>query len=140
MVAPVTLRSSYTGRGLREPPSAVVLDGMPDAGSSRRVRRRSARSGVDTDGSFDDLVRRHSSAVLATARSVVRNGAAADDIAQAVFIKLWLLQDRYDPTLGSMDAWLRLVTRGIAIDWIRHETRLQARSRLAAPVAQRDFH
>lgn len=49
------------------------------------------------------------------------NRAAADDITQDVFLKLWTRPMSVDLTRGTTRAWLGRVSHNRAVDWIRSE-------------------
>jgi RNA polymerase sigma-70 factor (ECF subfamily) len=63
----------------------------------------------------DALVRQHQSALLGYARSLVRDDAAAQDIVQDTFLRLW----KSPPAPAAAKAWLFRVCRSRAIDWWR---------------------
>jgi RNA polymerase sigma factor (sigma-70 family) len=100
-----------------------------------------ARSG--DSGAFEELVRRYERATRALAYSLVGDPAEAQDLAQESFLRAFrnldLLADpeRFAP-------WLRRVTFGVCIDWVRTfrpqlyrlETPADELARLAAPSAE----
>lgn len=45
--------------------------------------------------------------------------AAAQDLVQDTFVKLWRSAERYDPNRGKLDTWVLLVARSLAIDSLR---------------------
>jgi RNA polymerase sigma-70 factor (ECF subfamily) len=47
------------------------------------------------------------------------NEAAAEDLVQDTFVKVWRNATRYDPTRGSLDTWILLMARNLAIDALR---------------------
>ena len=53
--------------------------------------------------------------------------AAAQDLVQDTFVKLWRNADRYDTTRGKLETWVLLVARSLAIDSLRRRV-LEARS------------
>ncbi len=53
--------------------------------------------------------------------------AAAQDLVQDTFVKLWRSADRYDTTRGKLDTWVLLVARSLAIDALRRRV-LESRS------------
>jgi RNA polymerase sigma-70 factor (ECF subfamily) len=54
------------------------------------------------------------------------NTAQAEDLVQDTFVKLWRNAGRYDPSRGSLDTWVLLIARSLAIDLIRRKV-LEAR-------------
>jgi RNA polymerase sigma-70 factor (ECF subfamily) len=50
-------------------------------------------------------------AVHATARQILGDSAAAQDVVQDVFVDLWCHPQRFDETLGSLRTYLTLVAR-----------------------------
>jgi RNA polymerase sigma-70 factor (ECF subfamily) len=55
------------------------------------------------------------------------NDAAAQDLVQDTFVKLWRNADRYDTTRGKLETWVLLVARSLAIDTLRRRV-LESRS------------
>jgi RNA polymerase sigma factor (sigma-70 family) len=53
--------------------------------------------------------------------------AAAQDLVQDTFVKLWRSAERYDHSRGALDTWVLLVARSLAIDAIRRRV-LEART------------
>ena len=47
------------------------------------------------------------------------NEAAAQDLVQDTFVKLWRNADRYDRSRGKLETWVLLIARSLAIDAIR---------------------
>ncbi|MFL5826202.1 MAG: RNA polymerase sigma factor [Thermoleophilaceae bacterium] len=68
---------------------------------------------------FDAAVRDLRPAVLRWARIVLRDDAAAEDLAQDLFTHLWLNPDAYDSSRTSLRSYLRVLTRSRAIDRFR---------------------
>ncbi len=61
----------------------------------------------------------YSTLVYSVAMRVLRDGAAAEDVMQEVFLKIWQKPDSFADQRGSLCAWLAVVTRNRAIDRIR---------------------
>ena len=55
------------------------------------------------------------------------NDAAAQDLVQDTFVKLWRGADRFDSARGKLDTWVLLVARSLAIDALRRRV-LEART------------
>jgi RNA polymerase sigma-70 factor (ECF subfamily) len=79
-------------------------------------------------GEFGALVR-------GVARKVLGDDAAAEDVTQDVFVWLWERPDRFDPERGSLRAFLTVVSRRRAIDWIRRHDADRRRADRAAQEA-----
>jgi RNA polymerase sigma-70 factor (ECF subfamily) len=59
----------------------------------------------------------------AVACRVLRDPSLAEDVTQEVFTYLWSHPDRYDPTCGSLRAWVSLLTHRRSVDRVRKEQR-----------------
>src|SRR5438552_4128528 len=55
------------------------------------------------------------------------NEAGAEDLVQDTFVKVWRNATKYDPARGSLDTWILLMARNLAIDALRRRV-LEARS------------
>lgn len=73
---------------------------------------------------FAGLMQRHLSAILATARRIVRDEAEAEDIAQEAFLRLWDMARTLEPGGHGMRPWLSRVASNLAIDRLRKAKRL----------------
>jgi len=67
----------------------------------------------------------HSTLVYSIAMRVLHNTAAAEDVMQEVFLKLWQQPDSFSGDRGSLCGWLTVVTRNRAIDRIRGSRQLE---------------
>jgi RNA polymerase sigma-70 factor (ECF subfamily) len=57
------------------------------------------------------------------------NPSQAEDLVQDTFVKVWRTAQSYDASRGSLDTWVLLIARSLAIDLIRRrvlETRILA--------------
>src|SRR5262245_22929952 len=88
---------------------------MPPASDEHETIRAAARGDRQA---FDRLVRAKRESVLRTAYQITGNPADAQDVAQAVFLKVWQGLSQYDPA-RSFDTWLYRVTVNEAIDTLR---------------------
>src|SRR5689334_6146730 len=73
-------------------------------------------------GSEDALARLYdstSSVVYGMALRIVREAAAAEDIALDVFLQVWRTAGTYDASRTSVISWLAMMARSRAIDWLR---------------------
>ncbi|MCA1824987.1 MAG: RNA polymerase sigma factor [Mycobacteriales bacterium] len=65
------------------------------------------------------LVRRYQRRVYGLARTILCDGAAAEDVAQEAFVRMWRHAAAYDARRGSVASWLLTITRNLAIDALR---------------------
>lgn len=72
---------------------------------------------------FQALMQRHLSAVVATARRIVREEAEAEDIAQDTFLRLWDKAAELEISDHGVRPWLRRVASNRAIDGLRKAQR-----------------
>jgi RNA polymerase sigma-70 factor (ECF subfamily) len=80
------------------------------------------------DGSHDALATlydRHSEAVFGAALHASRDRWIADEVVQETFLVLWNRAELFDPTRGSLAAWLLAIARNRAIDGFRSASRHQ---------------
>jgi RNA polymerase sigma-70 factor (ECF subfamily) len=73
-----------------------------------------------------EAYRRHAGAVFGLARRVVEP-AAAEEVVQEVFLRLWNAPDRFDPERGSLRSYLLAQAHGRAVDLLRSDTSRRAR-------------
>jgi RNA polymerase sigma-70 factor (ECF subfamily) len=69
---------------------------------------------------FETLVRSYRRRVFGVAYAIVGSRAAADDVAQEVFVKLWKSLDRYDGR-AQLSTWIYAITRNAAISALRKQ-------------------
>ena len=65
---------------------------------------------------FNDAYRRLAPIALASAKRVLRDEAAAEDVVQDVFMQLWLKPSLYDPARGSLNSYVPMLARSRALD------------------------
>jgi RNA polymerase sigma-70 factor (ECF subfamily) len=75
---------------------------------------------------FDELYERHASAVRRRLVRIVRDEAAADDLLQETFLKLWTRAEQWQAT-GSVAAWLARIATNLALNHLRSKRRRPAR-------------
>ena len=107
---------------------AVVMD-RPAGPDHTPPQARSTRNQVNAElvrkiaqgdqHAFRDFFGIYQARVRVYARSIVRNPGLADDVAQEVFLEIWRTAGRYDPTRGSVTAWVTQMTHARSIDRIR---------------------
>ena len=66
-----------------------------------------------------DLYDRYSGIVYGVALRVLANTTAAEDVLQEVFLQLWRNPQAFDADRGRLPAWLAVITRNRAIDYLR---------------------
>lgn len=66
-----------------------------------------------------ELYERYSGIVYSVALRVLGDTAAAEDILQEVFMKLWRTPNVFDENRGSLAGWLAVIARNRAIDSLR---------------------
>lgn len=76
---------------------------------------------------FLELYDRHAPRTLGVIRRVIYDSHDAEDVLQLVMHELWTRHaERYDPVLGSVDAWIYRLARSRAIDRVRANVRRSA--------------
>jgi RNA polymerase sigma-70 factor (ECF subfamily) len=75
----------------------------------------------------DALYRRFSGRIYGLGIVMLGGDAAAQDLVQDTFVKLWRNAERYDRTRGKLETWVLLMARSLAIDAIRRRV-LEVRS------------
>jgi RNA polymerase sigma-70 factor (ECF subfamily) len=77
-------------------------------------------------GAADELYERFASRVYGLGIVMLGGDAAAQDLVQDTFVKLWRSAARYDAARGKLETWVLLVARSLAIDALRRRV-LEAR-------------
>jgi RNA polymerase sigma-70 factor, ECF subfamily len=78
-------------------------------------------------GAADELYGRFSSRIYGLGIVMLGNDAAAQDLVQDTFVKLWRNAERYDTARGRLETWVLLVARSLAIDSLRRRV-IESRS------------
>ena len=89
-----------------------------------------------------EVYRRHSGAAFGLAARVLGQSSLAEDVVQEVFLALWTMPDRFDPSRGSLRSYLLALTHGRAVDLVRTRTarlRREQREARANPVTAYDL-
>jgi RNA polymerase sigma-70 factor (ECF subfamily) len=90
---------------------------MPD---ERDADQHLMRSFAARDvGAADVLYQRFAGRIYGLGLVMLGNEAAAQDLVQDTFVKLWRNADRYDRSRGKLETWVLLMARSLAIDAIR---------------------
>jgi RNA polymerase sigma-70 factor, ECF subfamily len=89
-------------------------------------------------GSFDALASlydRHGDAVFAAACRLTSDRGVAEEVVQDTFLALWDRAESFNPTLGSLSAWLHTIARNRTVDRLRAAGR---RPQFASPASSAD--
>src|SRR5512132_1986983 len=70
----------------------------------------------------DALYTRYASRIYGLGLVLLRNKTDAEDLVQDTFLKAWRTGSRFDPSRGSLDVWILLIARSLAIDLLRRRT------------------
>lgn len=80
----------------------------------------------------DALNARYASRIHGLGLVLLKNKADAEDLVQDTFLKVGRTGQAFDPQRGSLDAWVLLTARSLAIDLLRRRT-LEARKLRSEP-------
>jgi RNA polymerase sigma-70 factor (ECF subfamily) len=78
------------------------------------------------------LYDRFASRIYGLGLVLLRNPTDAEDLVQETFLKVWRTSAAFDPRRGSLDVWILLTARGLAIDLLRRRT-LEAKKLSSLP-------
>lgn len=84
------------------------------------------------DTALTEVYDRWATLVHSLALRIVGDRGAAEDITQDVFVHVWERPESYDPARGPLRAWLSVVARSRALDWLRRG-RVRARYQAISP-------
>jgi RNA polymerase sigma-70 factor (ECF subfamily) len=82
-----------------------------------------------------EAYRRHAGAVFGLARRVLSDQAAAEEIVQEIFLRLWNDPQRFDPERGSLRSFLLAQTHGRSVDLLRSDSSRRQRETREAKAA-----
>lgn len=89
------------------------------------------------DGAFNTLMTRYRKPVINFVYRLVQNGSAAEEIAQDVFVNIYLARQRYEPT-ARFSTWLFTVATNMALKHLKRKKRWISESE-ADPDAGRTY-
>ena len=87
---------------------------------------------------FERLVPAYRRRVFGLAYSILRDRAAAEDLAQEVFVKLWQALPRYDGR-ARLSTWIYAITRNAAVSALRARRRTVSMSDAAVLAEVEDM-
>ncbi len=91
---------------------AAVFDAKNDADLIRRLQARDPNA-------MADLYDRFGRMIYALIFRIVRNSAAAEDLVQETFLRVWNRVQAFDREKGALGPWVLAVARNRAIDYLR---------------------
>jgi len=104
----------------------VSLRFKDDGDLARRLRARDA-------GAMRELYDRYGRLVYSLILRMVRNSAAAEDLVQETFLRIWNRMQAFDQERGALGPWVLTVARNRAIDYLR-----SADARMSAAALELD--
>ncbi|MCS6816018.1 MAG: sigma-70 family RNA polymerase sigma factor [Blastocatellia bacterium] len=75
------------------------------------------------EAAWEEIVRQYSRRIYSLAYRFTGNRAAAEDLTQEVFLRLYRALEQYDPREGDLANWLMRVARNLIIDDYRRRAR-----------------
>ena len=100
----------------------MALSGKNDADLARRLKDRDPKA-------MSELYDRYGRLVYSLIFRVVRDTAAAEDLTQETFLRIWNRVQAFDADRGALGPWIATVARNRAIDHVRSaDGRLSART------------
>jgi len=116
---------------------------MPLAESVFDYEARLAACARGERAALRDLYVQEGPRLLGVAKRLVRDTALAEDIVHEAFIKIWNGAAGFDPARGSARGWMFSVTRHLALNQLRRQSRetlFSEEHEAAAPDELADVH
>src|SRR5437763_3312426 len=88
------------------------LGGLDDAALVREVT-------AGSESALATLYDRHADAVYAAACRLTSDRQVAEEVVQETFLALWNRAELFDPTAGSLAAWIHTIARNRTVDRLR---------------------
>jgi RNA polymerase sigma-70 factor (ECF subfamily) len=88
----------------------------PGSGSDATLVRAVAAGSHDALAALYD---RHGDAVFASASRLTSDRGMAEEVVQETFLALWDRAETFDPSVGSLAAWLHTIARNRTVDRLR---------------------
>lgn len=91
---------------------------------------------ISNPTNYTQVYETHRRGVFATAFRILGNSAAADDVVQDVFMRVWRKPAAFDSKRGELGSYLRMMARSRALDvWREGQAAGRARDRLKVVVS-----
>ncbi|WP_045877204.1 sigma-70 family RNA polymerase sigma factor [Pseudofrankia sp. DC12] len=91
----------------------------PTGGSVPEVEQLLQRTGRGDGDAFAAFYDQLAARVFGLVKRVVRDPAQAEEVTQEVFVEIWRLASRFDPTKGSAVGWVCALAHRRAVDRVR---------------------
>jgi RNA polymerase sigma-70 factor (ECF subfamily) len=98
-----------------EPPSGCALSGIEGIADGCLLQQLIAGS----ETALATLYDRYGASIFATALRTSRDRGVAADVVQETFLALWNRAEQFDPSRGTLIAWLSTIARNRTIDHLR---------------------
>jgi RNA polymerase sigma factor (sigma-70 family) len=115
-----------------EPEGAAWVEQQPSS-HPRWDKQVCERLVAGDEAALEELYDELSPLVYGLAARVTRDWAAAEDITQEVFVRVWQDPQAFDPARGTWRHWLGTMTHRRAVDWVRRSAARRRRSADTAP-------
>src|SRR6187401_2983370 len=97
-------------------PAYPMTGADPGSGSDAALVRQVAAGSHDALAALYD---RHADGVFASASRLTSDRGLAEEVVQETFLALWKRAETFDPTIGSLVAWLHTIARNRTVDRLR---------------------
>jgi len=104
------------------------------AGCAASDRELAARLMSGEHAALAEAYQRYGGLVYGLARRILADDALAEDVTQEVFVFLWTDPQRFDPSRGTLRAWLGLLAHRRSVDRVRIEVRRAGTDARSDPV------
>src|SRR6476620_10980655 len=110
-------KAAPNGREPADGPSAYPLTGADRGSGADAALVRAVASG--SHDALAALYNRHADAVFASASRLTSDRGMAEEVVQETFLALWDRAETFDPSVGSLAAWLHTIARNRTVDRLR---------------------
>jgi RNA polymerase sigma-70 factor, ECF subfamily len=86
-------------------------------------------------GAASELYARFAPRIFGLGMVMLGNPSQAEDLVQDTFVKVWRAATAYDPGRGSVDTWVLLIARNLAVDLLRRRV-LEAKAMAGEGTAE----